>query len=1341
MKIIGHLRYYLVLVLLSTELITVTAQQQQHRPNIYLPNNAVLYAYQDHYGYMWFGTYDGLSFYNGTETITYRHEPSNPLSLCSNIVYKVTAAGDDHLWISTTMGLNKLSLITRKIVASYPSLPKLVNIESDANGDSWMIPGDQILLHYKSSPHLNDVVIDSIQLSNKDLGLLNINKLFIVDSALLILKNDGHLLSKNIAEIRGQKKINGQEVRIHDHRIMKACLSGNDLYFIDRQFDIFQYDLLTSRKRHLANIRSMIEEDYGFIAQIEYYDRAVYVALNNSGVLKVSHGNGDETEWVRPGVSVFCLLRDRYQDLLWIGTDGQGVQQHSASPPLFGQLNLSIPNITNKPVRAILTDSLGNLWIGTNGDGLLQFQYNSSGNSVTISTQPTGRFSKTEGLSSGQIFGLAKSRYHNIFWIGTEKGLFYYNYTDRKIRQARDPEGKPLLESIHTILEADPGKLWLTSTRFGLIEVDIATEGEHILVRSVRNHLMRGTNFAGNETQAMLFGDPSQLIVGLRGGQGVAAFDTARQSYRFLPVKNPTNGLNITDVLTMWHDHQYAYYLGSTSGMTTFNLRQSGISDVKHYDKKDGLVNDMIHGILGDEMGYLWLSSSRGLIKYNPHNEVFHNYVPPNLEINEFSDDAYWKCPHTGTLYFGAVNGFMWVNPSQLLQQEYAHPSKFQFFDIKVKGESFPLSAFARKKGDGIQIPVSIPSFSLSFTVLDYLNKDYAYSYKLDNYHDEWIAISNTNQIDFNNLPSGKYTLKVRYKNDVTPGSERTESLYIVKLPPWYLSNGAIIFYMLILGMACLYIYRQSKRITRRKQAEAQREMEKNQRKELLESKLAFFTNMTHEFYTPLTLIKGICEVLKGGSVQSESEYQEHLNTLTSNTVALEGLIRELLAIHDPEKATPAYHIQKDVQLTPLTMQYLKSFRLIAAKSGINFVEAIESDIIWNTDTAFFQRILNNLVSNAFKYVNEKGTVRVYLGQQASNLALTVYNSGKGIEASDLSRIFEPYHILENDDTNGYMQLTGRTGLGLSICRSMVELLEGTLTVESEVNQYTQFHVMLPHLVVADPEEPTMPATALPSRPVRLASTRPTILLVDDNADILGMVTRYLDTDFTILTANSALRALEIIASESVSLIITDVMMPGKDGIELIEEIRKVKSYKHIPIIVLSAKTTEKQQEAGIQSGADIYLTKPFSLSLLRSHIERLVSKSEVMRDYYHSPESAYETTMKNIVHRDDKKLISTLVGIIDVHIENPALSPAFIAEQLHTSPRSLYRKVKQITSLSLMDFIKDYRFLTAERLLVSTNLSVQEIMYKSGMSNKSYFYREFVKRNNVTPKEYRKLS
>jgi len=1338
MSFIGHLRYY-TLTCVCLSIWVLAGAQQQNKPNLYLPNNAVLYTYQDNQGYMWFGTYDGLSFYNGTEIITYRHEPSNPLSLCSNIIYKITQADAHHIWISTTMGLNKLSLVTRKITASYPAFPKMVNIESDATGDTWMMNSDHLLLHYKLKEQGTPQVVDSIELTNSNMGILNINRLFVVDSSLLILKNDGHLLSKNIADIRGKNKMNGHEVKIHDHRIVKACLSGKNLYFIDKQFGVYHYDLLTSRKHHLDNIKSMIHDDYGFIAQIEYYDNAVYVALKNSGILKVRNGNDDRSKWITPGVSVFCLLADRYQNLLWIGTDGQGVQQHSTSVPLFGQVNLSIPKITNKPVRALLTDSLGNLWVGTNGDGLMQFNYTSLGHSVTVVDHPIARFNNRQGLNSSQIFGMAQSKYHDLFWIGTEKGLYYYSYRDRKIHEAVAP-GSNLLQSIHTILEADDGKLWLTSTRFGLVEVDIEERSGNIQVNSIKHHLLSGPDFNGSEIQSMVFRNPSTLVVGLRGGKGAALFDINTYKYTFLPIIDPKNNQAITDVLTVWRDANHSYYLGSSAGITKFNLTNQGVSAIKNYNKKDGLINDMIHGILGDDIGYLWLSSSKGLIKYNPQNEMFHNYNSPTLDINEFSDDAFYKCPYTGTLYFGAVNGFMWVNRQQLLQKENFRPNQFNFFDVKIKGESHPLTSFASREGIGIEIPDSISTFSISFALLEYLNKDYTYSYKIENYNDEWIALTNTNQIDFTNLPAGKYELKVRYKNDVTPNSEHIDSLIIVKLYPWYLSRVAVVFYILLLTSLVYYLYQLSKRSALKKREEALKEMEKNKRKEILESKLAFFTQMTHEFYTPLTLIKGISEILKENSVKSEAEYQEHLNTLTTNAVALEGLMRELLDIHDPEKVVPTYHIQKDVQLTPLSTQYLKSFRLIASKSQINYIESIEPALIWNTDTALFQRILNNLVSNAFKYVNQNGTVKINLYRQGNTLELLVYNSGQGIEASELTNIFQPYHILDNNDENAYRQLTERTGLGLSICRAMIELLEGHITVESEVNQYTLFRVSFPFIAVEDLADSPAADADNTLRITRLEHEVPSILLVDDNKDIISMVSKYLSPEFNILTAESAQQALDILASQSVSLILTDIMMPGKDGIELIEEIRNTKSYQHIPVIVLSAKSTVTQQETGIQAGADIYLTKPFSLSLLRSHIDHLVKKNEVMRNYFYSPESAYENIIKNIVHRDDKKLISALIAIIDEHIENPLLSPTYIADIMNTSPRSLYRKVKKITSLSLMDFIKDYKLLTAERLLVSTNLSVQEIMYKSGMSNKSYFYREFVKRNKVTPKQFRKL-
>ena len=809
-----------------------------------------------------------------------------------------------------------------------------------------------------------------------------------------------------------------------------------------------------------------------------------------------------------------------------------------------------------------------------------------------------------------------------------------------------------------------------------------------------------------------------------------------------MPINQHGEKSAMGDVLCVYESHDSSLYIGSSSGLTQVRHLSGDKLQVKQFDKKNGMINDMIHGILEDSDGYIWLSSNRGLIKYNPRNDSFFNFSSPALSIVEFSDDAFWKCPYTNNLFFGGVNGLVCINPERGIRTEPQKNTKFHFFDIKVSGESFPLSKFINPKTKAIEIPSNISFFAISFIAINFLSDNsYEYSYKLENYNDNWIDLQKVNEVSFINLPYGKYTLKVKYKNDVAEGNEQFKTIDIIKLPPWYLSNTAYLIYTVLIISICGYILSIVKKQLRKKHIQLINDIEKKKKKELLESKINFFTNITHEFFTPLTLIKGICETLRNDKQFTTSGYSSHIETLYNNTSDLEKLIKEMLTIRNLEKDETSVCILKDINISEVVIRLLQSYRLIAQRADVNMEENINSNIIWNTDISCFQKIVSNLVSNAFKYTPSGGTVRISVKADDHTLTLEVYNTGKGIEPSKLETIFTRYNILEDVDSNGYSQLTTRTGLGLSICHSMTKLLEGNIEVESSIGEYTVFRVSLPLITpTINISKDSKNNTENSETHLRIVEdSSHYILIVDDNKDIVSMISNYISDSYQVMNAYNAEDALRILEKQNISLIITDIMMPGKDGIELIKEIKQNKFLRYIPLIVISAKITDSQQEEGIVAGADVYLTKPFSISLLKSHINRLLTQKEDIKTYYHSPESAYQYTDGNLLHQDEKSFIDSIISIIDQNIENELLSPDFIADSLHMNSRSLYRKIKNITTLAPMDFIKDYRFLKAERLLITTNLTIQEIMYKVGISNKSYFYREFSKRNNTTPREYRK--
>ena len=411
---------------------------------------------------------------------------------------------------------------------------------------------------------------------------------------------------------------------------------------------------------------------------------------------------------------------------------------------------------------------------------------------------------------------------------------------------------------------------------------------------------------------------------------------------------------------------------------------------------------------------------------------------------------------------------------------------------------------------------------------------------------------------------------------------------------------------------------------------------------------------------------------------------------------------------------------------------------------------SLPDQLYWNTDPTGLKKILVNLVSNAFKYADEAGDISISAVAENESLVIRVYNSGKGISETDLKTIFDRYRILGDLDGNNYTQTTSRNGLGLFICHSIVQSLQGSIDVRSEEGKYAEFIVRLPYLE-ADEEETEQEKEEQDSPLVSISTdegtevpevvspdNKPCILVVDDNKDIVWLIKESLSPTYNIEEAYSVEEALRFMEQQTPALIITDIMMPEIDGLELVSRVKSDKFTRHIPLIVVSARISERDQAEGLDLGADAYLTKPFSSVVLRSVVNRLMTSKKELKDYYYSPESAYEQSGGQLVHQEDKEFMDAVTTIIRENLDKENLRPELIAEKLGMNTRSLYRRFMKISPLTPIEFIKDYRFTYAAQLLVTTNLNVQEIIYKVGISSKSYFYREFAAKYNQTPKEYR---
>ena len=878
----------------------------------------------------------------------------------------------------------------------------------------------------------------------------------------------------------------------------------------------------------------------------------------------------------------------------------------------------------------------------------------------------------------------------------------------------------------------------------------LVEKGGELVIKYVKSFILEKDGKICNEFHSMSYDDEASLLyLGSRGGYGLVRFNLLTKKYEFIPMNNAGNRA-VGDVLCMCYSKDSTFYLGASSGMTQMKLHSGNPAEVRQYSRIDGIKNDMVHGILEDSDGCVWLSTNKGLTKYNPHNRFFHNYESPDLDVTEFSDDAYWKCPYTGKLFFGGINGVIWVDPQNDRQENYK--PALHFFEMKMGHETHSLYDYTDQKTGYVTIPPNISTFSISFVATDYIHgENYEYSYLLENYNTSWTELQKDNEVVFTKLPYGNYVLKVRYKNDVFDSDAKEYFLHIRVLPPWYRGSWAMIAYGLVLVTICLGIVYWLRRRIVEKQAEVARKIREEQKEKLYEAKLNFFANITHELCTPLTLINGVNDYIKISADRlADGKLEKYARILGENVTNLNELIQEILDIRKIEEVGFS-HIQiKRVSVSSLIRKQCESFIPVAEQNGINFTFSdVDKPVYWNTDVPSLKKIIRNLVSNAFKYTEQKGTIDVSVRIENESLIIKVYNTGKGIAEADLKTIFDRFHILGDLDGNNYTQMTSRNGLGLFICHSMVQLLRGEINVESKEGEFAGFIVTLPYLEVEEMDLDEQADEEVPvAQPVVSAATaettgnigNPVILVVDDNRDIVWLIKETLSSEYAVREAFNAEEALALMDQQTPDLIITDIMMPSMDGFALISRIKSDKFTRHIPLIVVSAKVSESEQAEGLDLGADVYLTKPFSSVVLHSVVNRLMANKKELKDYYYSPESAYEQSGGQLIHQEDKEFMDSVTAIIKENLAQDTLRPELIADKLGMNTRALYRRFKKISPLTPSDFIKDYRMMHAARLLVTTNLSVQEIIYQVGISNKSYFYREFSAKYGVTPGEYRRM-
>ena len=1301
-----------------------------------LSNSAILSLYQDHQGVIWIGSCDGLNIFDGTNIHVYN--PVNPTKapLSGNLINDIMETEKDVLWIQTNYGLDRLDtkLQTSK---SFTEFKDKNYMAKSRDNDLFIVKDDGYIYYYQPEKQLfQKLEVPQIAFGHVLSTIIDKNNI------LWVFTSNNDTRSYQIIKNKEEIALTPNNLFKHSEQLLWAFAEEDLIYFIDKTYSLYEYDFGNQQQYFIADLKAEVETR-GEVSSIIKQQNDYYIGFKSSGLIVLKYMSDQKIKYQMQDTEIhsgiFCLMKDKYQDIVWIGTDGQGVYMYFNDTFSITNTLLDTPVYQiNNPVRTVYYDEEQTLWIGTKGGGILRIRNYSPETNAAVSFDRISISNST--LTDNTVYCFAPGS-ANRLWIGTENGLNYYSYQNKQLKAFTVIADGKKVKYVHSINELNDTTLWVSTVGEGIVKVILDKTGSSPSVKSATRIVLDDGRMASNYFFTSFQENDSILWFGNRG---YGAYRLNVETEQLTPYRfdNVVNSQTANDIFAIYKNEK-GYWLGTSSGLLHFN------EDYSHYhDRADLFSNNTVHGILEDQQNNLWISTNQGLVRFNPKTNTGQTYDRENgLEVTEFSDGAFYKDSRTETLFFGGTNGFVTVKPNAYIMADYM--PQINLKGLSIFGKEYNIHDFLHdKKGKKIlQLDYSRNFFCIDFMAIDYINgNNYSYSYKLDEVSSQWIESGTSASAIFSNLAPGQYTLLVKYKNNMNGKECEPQKLLIQITPPWYLSNWAYILYFILIALFCILAVYRIVHQYRRKQHRMIEKLNREKKEEVYESKLRFFTNITHEFCTPLTLIYGPCEKILAYP-QSDSYIRKYGKMIQQNTEKLNGLILELLEFRRLETGHKVLSIQR-LSVSDKLRNIAESFCELAENKNLNYRLDIEPDIEWNTDISCFSKIVNNLISNAFKYTPEEGNITIGLKVENQLLTLNISNSGKGIAKENLAKIFDRYKILDSFEMNGK---NSRNGLGLAICKNMVTLLNGEINVSSIQNEITTFTVTLPEL------SPTAQETETPQKvyatgplntntePMELEQTtvnfdtsKHTVMIIDDDPSMLWFVSEIFVEKYNVLSFNNAAEALASLELKQPDLIISDVMMPEIDGLSFAQKIKQNKLWSHIPLILLSALHHEDDQVKGIEAGAEVYVTKPFNVKYLEKVVYRLIKRESDLKEYYSSIFSSFKVENGNCIHKEDQEFLDKVIETIEKNITNPDLSVELLSSDLGYSTRQFYRKLKPITDKSPADIIKEYRLTMAERLLLTKNYTIEEIMDKTGFNNRGTFYKLFSQRFGMPPRQYR---
>ncbi|MDN5217254.1 two-component regulator propeller domain-containing protein [Fulvivirgaceae bacterium BMA12] len=1334
-----------------------------------LSNGLVQCVIQDKKGYIWIGTDDGLNRYNGHDFVVYRHDPAISGSIVSNAIRDLLEDRKGRLWVATEGGLEMYDRTLDRFVHFKGEKNTTVQtVYEDRHGTLWVgtTRGLAILSETTNELEYFNIVINNLQFV-KPFSDLNFSVNVILeagDDNIIIGTGNGLLiLDRETQKFEWLKNVENDENSLPGNPITSMVVDSPNRLWISTDGGGMGTLDLTNRKFEPFSLK-----DKKILSLFIDDHRSLWVGTQQSGLLRIlldsvqnpgyhyDRYKAMESQGSLSYRTVTTFFQDQEKNM-WIGTYGDGINFVSAHPRFFNTIQ-RIPSLVNtlthKKVWGLCEDADGNIWIGTDGGGVNFYDVKAKSLSYYDHTP-----ADQNSISDHAILSAARDL-NGRLWFGTYAGGLNRfdpkNQTFKRYQHSKTDTSSLGSNDVRVIFPDSKGNLWLGTNQGGLNLFD--NESGHF-----RRYTTANSKISGNDIRSIYEDKKGRLWIGTYQNGFNQFYNGKFANFWIDGLENAASNYNT--IFSICEDSVGNIWLGTYgSGLVKFSPDSKKI---KIYTEKHGLANNTVHAIVPDSHGNFWITTNNGISRFNLKKERFKNFDTNDGLPGSVFNNGSWLKSSSGTIYFGSLNGLVYFDPSSMYNSSLDPPDValegLRIFNKEIKptdDKNVILYSEFHKNGQ-ISLNYQQSVFTIDYTALGFARpRKVQYAYRLAGIEKDWNYVGAQVSATYTTLPPGEYIFSVMASYDGLNWTSPPRNLKIAISPAPWKTWWAYTLYMLVIAVA-LYASRKYKlnKVALQNRLEMER-MERQKLSEVYDLKFKFFTNVSHEFRTPLTLvIDPLRDLIHKGNFHPA--ILKKLTFIYNHAHRLLNLVNQLMEFRKAESG----HLQlkaTENNIVSFAQTIYDSFSEAARIDKIEFTfESKEDEILLWFDRNHFEIILYNLISNAFKYTPRKGKIDITIKKVADNnlsagdfmpgyCEIQVADSGKGIAPEHMDQIFDRYYQVIESDTVDVMG----TGIGLALVKDLVDLHNGSVSVSSQKGISTKITLRFPlgkshfndgqldfapdefvHRIHYNP-----PAQIEKASDIQKGSENKniaTLLLVEDNHDIRAYIKSIFQDNYLILEADNGKNGFELAVKEAPDAIVSDIMMPEMDGIDFCRQLKDTIDTSHIPVLFLTAKTSDQHKIEGISMGADDYLTKPFNAELLKAKVSRLIENRARLKEYY-SKNITLQPSNIDVTPEDETFLKNAMLAVED-NLSNEAFGVKELMDALCMSQPTLYRKIKMLTDESPSEFIRSIRLKAAAQLLRQGQSSIAQVSYDVGFNSVRYFRDCFKNQFGKTPSDYLK--